>query len=149
MPDTDAEWEQRIRERAYFLWQAEGCPEGRGAEFWDRARALEVEATAPAKGESVPASAGTSIPRLDRQHEKGGRRDRGESQGLPFRPGPPIPPSGGGLAARRAARRPWSLLTLAVFAVGAIWLMRSFAQMGAAVFDQDAQVPDHLPPRGR
>jgi hypothetical protein len=130
MSDMDAEWEQRIRERAYFLWQAEGCPEGRGAEFWDRARALEPEPARPTEGESAPASARTSIPPLDRQHERGARRDRGESQGLPFRAGPPIPPFGEGLAARRAARRPWSLLTLAVLTVGAIWLMRSFGTDG-------------------
>jgi hypothetical protein len=24
---------------AYFLWQQEGCPEGKDAEHWDRARA--------------------------------------------------------------------------------------------------------------
>ena len=130
MSDPDAEWEQRIRERAYFLWQAQGCPEGRGAEFWDRAQALELEAAPPTDGESVPAPARTSIRPLDRQHESGARRDHGESQGLPFRAGLPIPPSGAGLAARRAGRWPWSLLALAVFAVGAIWLMRSFGTDG-------------------
>ena len=130
MPDTDAEWEQRIRERAYFLWQAEGCPEGRSAEFWDQARALELKA-APLPGSgSAPASARTSIPRLDRQHERGARHDHGESQGLTFRAGLPISSSGAGLAARRAGRRPWSLLALAVFAVGAIWLRRSFGTDG-------------------
>ena len=33
--------EQRIRERAYFLWRHEGCPEGRADEHWHRARELE------------------------------------------------------------------------------------------------------------
>ena len=33
--------EQRIRERAYFLWQQEGCPENRADEHWYRARELE------------------------------------------------------------------------------------------------------------
>lgn len=33
--------EQRIRERAYFLWRREGCPEGRADEHWHRARDLE------------------------------------------------------------------------------------------------------------
>lgn len=33
--------EQRIRERAYFLWRQEGCPEGRADEHWHRARNLE------------------------------------------------------------------------------------------------------------
>ena len=29
----------RIRTRALMLWESEGCPEGREAEFWDRAEA--------------------------------------------------------------------------------------------------------------
>ena len=33
--------EQRIRERAYFLWQEAGCPEARAAEHW--CRACEIE----------------------------------------------------------------------------------------------------------
>ena len=28
---------QRIRECAYYMWQHEGCPEGRDEEFWQRA----------------------------------------------------------------------------------------------------------------
>jgi len=33
--------EQHIRERAYFLWREEGCPENRADEYWHRARELE------------------------------------------------------------------------------------------------------------
>lgn len=33
--------EQRIRERAYLLWQQEGCPENRTDEYWHRAREFE------------------------------------------------------------------------------------------------------------
>lgn len=33
--------EQRIRERAYFLWQQECCPENRADEFWRRACELD------------------------------------------------------------------------------------------------------------
>ena len=33
--------EQRIRDRAYFLWREEGCPEDRAYEHWHRARELE------------------------------------------------------------------------------------------------------------
>jgi hypothetical protein len=33
--------EQRIRERAYFLWQQEGCSENRADEHWHRAREIE------------------------------------------------------------------------------------------------------------
>lgn len=34
------EREQRIRERAYHLWQADGCPDGRDMDYWERAREL-------------------------------------------------------------------------------------------------------------
>jgi hypothetical protein len=30
--------EQRVRERAYRLWEEAGRPSGRSAEFWQRAR---------------------------------------------------------------------------------------------------------------
>ena len=33
--------EQRIRERAYFLWQQESCPENRAEEYWRRACEIE------------------------------------------------------------------------------------------------------------
>ncbi|MDQ2802592.1 MAG: DUF2934 domain-containing protein [Pseudomonadota bacterium] len=33
--------EQRIRDRAYFLWQQAGCAENRADEHWHRARELE------------------------------------------------------------------------------------------------------------
>ena len=33
--------EQRIRQRAYLLWQQEGCPENRADEHWRRACELE------------------------------------------------------------------------------------------------------------
>ena len=34
-------FEQRVRERAYFLWQHEGCPENRAGEHWHKAREVE------------------------------------------------------------------------------------------------------------
>ena len=40
--------EQQIRERAYALWEKEGSPDGRDAEFWERARLiLETESAPP------------------------------------------------------------------------------------------------------
>ena len=36
----DREHEEKVRERAYRLWQEEGCPEGRADVHWDQAREL-------------------------------------------------------------------------------------------------------------
>ncbi|WP_428487946.1 DUF2934 domain-containing protein [Rhodopila sp.] len=37
---TDPAHEQRVRERAYHLWEADGKPHGRDVEYWERAREL-------------------------------------------------------------------------------------------------------------
>ena len=34
--------EHRIRERAYHLWEADGSPEGRAQEYWERARQASI-----------------------------------------------------------------------------------------------------------
>jgi hypothetical protein len=39
--------EQRIRERAYHLWESEGRPQGRAEEYWERARALDAIQSSP------------------------------------------------------------------------------------------------------
>lgn len=41
-PSEPAE-EQAIRERAYFLWEQEGKPEGRAFAHWERARAVHSD----------------------------------------------------------------------------------------------------------
>ena len=33
--------EHRIRERAYHLWEADGSPEGRAQEYWERATGID------------------------------------------------------------------------------------------------------------
>ncbi|MGH7156442.1 MAG: DUF2934 domain-containing protein [Acetobacteraceae bacterium] len=38
-PDESLQ-KQRIRERAYRLWEEDGGPSGRDLEYWERARAL-------------------------------------------------------------------------------------------------------------
>lgn len=44
----DQQLEQRIKERAYDLWQKEGSPGGRDQEFWERARLMvTAEGAAP------------------------------------------------------------------------------------------------------
>ncbi|ARF90530.1 uncharacterized protein BCN122_III0499 [Burkholderia cenocepacia] len=35
--DMDEDRETQIRERAYQLWQADGAPDGRADEYWQRA----------------------------------------------------------------------------------------------------------------
>jgi hypothetical protein len=37
MSQTKESLEQAVRERAYFLWQEDGCPDGRADEYWQRA----------------------------------------------------------------------------------------------------------------
>ena|SRR5690242_10937968 len=54
---VDPDYEQRVRERAYHLWEAEGKPHGRDVEFWERARALEeAGTTAAAEPPAAPAA---------------------------------------------------------------------------------------------
>lgn len=36
--EVNDDFEQRVRDTAYFLWEAEGRPEGRDHEYWHRAR---------------------------------------------------------------------------------------------------------------
>lgn len=38
--ETNPAREQRVRERAYRLWEADGKPHGRDVEYWQRAREL-------------------------------------------------------------------------------------------------------------
>jgi hypothetical protein len=40
--------EQRVRDRAYYLWQEAGCPGDQGDEFWHRACAIEADQAAVA-----------------------------------------------------------------------------------------------------
>ncbi len=37
LSQTKQSLDQVVRERAYFLWEQEGCPEGRADEYWHRA----------------------------------------------------------------------------------------------------------------
>ncbi len=42
---------QKIRERAYHLWEADGCPEDQAEEYWQRAETLSRMEEAPHAGE--------------------------------------------------------------------------------------------------
>jgi hypothetical protein len=52
--------EQRIRERAYELWENEGCPEGRGDEHWQQACAEYRDAREEANAEQGAGLSGTA-----------------------------------------------------------------------------------------
>ena len=51
MSETDQATEERIRVRAYHLWLADGCPQGREAEFWERAKELQGIIDNPTSGQ--------------------------------------------------------------------------------------------------
>ena len=84
---TDPEREQRIRERAYHLWEAEGKPHGRDVEFWERARELAaIEESVGAghlpRSQSHPESAReTGVERAEIQENLGEFPDRFADQG--------------------------------------------------------------------
>ncbi len=40
LDDSNQDRQQRIRERAYHLWEADGSPHGRHDEYWERAQEL-------------------------------------------------------------------------------------------------------------
>ena len=42
MPDSDQNREQSVRERAYFLWESEGRPEGRAHVHWTCATTADL-----------------------------------------------------------------------------------------------------------
>lgn len=56
--------DERIREKAYFIWLAEGQPQGHDLDHWERARVLiEVEAEVPVEeGTSTVEELGTAAP---------------------------------------------------------------------------------------
>ncbi len=40
LDDQDPEYQDKVRERAYHLWEADGRPHGSDREYWERAREL-------------------------------------------------------------------------------------------------------------
>jgi hypothetical protein len=85
LDDSDEAHQQRIRERAYHLWNAEGRPAGRETEFWERARELVGIEESPGAGqipvrEEVPEEASIQ----DNLGEFPGRfTDQGEREATP------------------------------------------------------------------
>jgi hypothetical protein len=48
--EDDPARDERIRVRAYHLWEADGCPTGREVEYWERARELVGIEESPGAG---------------------------------------------------------------------------------------------------
>lgn len=88
--------ERRVRERAFRLWQEEGCPDGRADAHWDMARELVAqeenqslttrpnpagrETGRPAGGEPV------EIPEIaEKEGDRPGLTDQGEKADYPRR----------------------------------------------------------------
>ncbi|WP_084113189.1 DUF2934 domain-containing protein [Belnapia moabensis] len=63
MPVSEHPEVQSVRERAYFLWQEDGCPDGRAEYHWFRAMELERMAQTVAPG----ATSGTIVVDSPRQ----------------------------------------------------------------------------------
>jgi hypothetical protein len=63
MSDTKQELEQRIRERAYFLWVQDGCPDGYADQHW--VRATEVEAAREGDDRLIDIEGEDSFPASD------------------------------------------------------------------------------------
>ena len=81
------EREQRVRERAYHLWEADGKPHGRDVEYWQRARELiAIEENAEAGRLPNPQSNGgsgreTGVEEAEIQENLGEFPDRLADQG--------------------------------------------------------------------
>ena len=99
----DPEREQRVRERAYAMWENDGKPHGRDVEYWERAREMigkEDSASGevskkPRKNAETPKQARNEEPSIQQNLRQGPGRaaERGEVQ--------PVAP-----AKRRARAKP-------------------------------------------
>ena len=98
---VDPDYEQRVRERAYHLWEAEGKPHGRDVEFWERARALEA-AEATTAGEAPPAPA--ARPKAPRKQPTAGTAST-EDAAIEA-PGNPADPKPAAAAKRKSRAKP-------------------------------------------
>lgn len=74
------EHEQRVRERAYHLWEADGRPDGNADDYWERARELEAMATSAGAG-LLPVKQPDAVEEADLQDNLGEFPDRSADQG--------------------------------------------------------------------
>lgn len=114
----DPERDERIRVRAYHLWENEGRPHGRAAEFWERASELELMEESGNPGQLPNPLAEGRDPRAPEGVEEaflqenlgefpGQMTDQGDGQQIPMtrrRPAPPAPAATKPAAKPRAAK---------------------------------------------
>ncbi len=74
------EHEQRVRDRAYHLWEADGRPDGNAGEYWERARELEAIAGSIGAG-LLPINQPEVVDEADLQENLGEFPDRSADQG--------------------------------------------------------------------
>ena len=107
------DFETRVRERAYRMWQEAGCPDGRAAEHWEKARelvAIEANQKLTTKPIINPSSAGPfgepiePIAALENAGEFPTLTDQGE-QNIPRRQAASMPDAGNRLKTSRPAAR--------------------------------------------
>jgi hypothetical protein len=81
MAETMDTHEDRIRECAYYLWEAEGCPVGRDDEFWNRASQQivnDVASAMPVK-RKVRGTTAQASPKVRSRNRIAPRRDTSEA----------------------------------------------------------------------
>lgn len=59
------EMQARIAERAYAIWQAEGCRHGEDAAHWNRAEAEVAAEVTPIKAKRAPAKKATEAAKAE------------------------------------------------------------------------------------
>jgi hypothetical protein len=55
MTESEQSFEERVRRRAYELWEEAGRPTGRADDYWRQARA-ELEGNTAERGENPPSN---------------------------------------------------------------------------------------------
>lgn len=78
--DPSPDHERRVSVRAYHLWEADGCPDGKADEYWERARELEAMASSAGAG-LLPINELILVDEADLQDNLGEFPDRSSDQG--------------------------------------------------------------------
>jgi len=66
MPGTETNRDEEIRQLAYRLWQAAGCPEGDGVQHWLKAEAIWLDENRAPSDSKLAKAAKARKPRKSR-----------------------------------------------------------------------------------